>query len=179
AELDVGNLYVNRPTTGARVGVEPFGGHRLSGTGPKAGGREYLWAFITSRAGLRIGDSLARGGVRLPEGELRPWREFDAAERTAILRRALNLLRGDWAERLRNARARGELGLSDNTFLESGEHLLARMDEIAVPEPTVHLPGQETHTRWNTPRGVGLVLVDAGSPPADVLALLLGALLAG
>ncbi|MBY0517103.1 MAG: bifunctional proline dehydrogenase/L-glutamate gamma-semialdehyde dehydrogenase [Bacteriovoracaceae bacterium] len=40
-----GNLYVNRPNTGARVAIEPFGGFKLSGTGPKAGGRDYLMNF--------------------------------------------------------------------------------------------------------------------------------------
>ena len=44
--LEAGNVYVNRKTTGARVGVEPFGGMRMSGTGPKAGGLDYLWAFV-------------------------------------------------------------------------------------------------------------------------------------
>ena len=43
--LRAGNLYVNRPNTGARVGIEPFGGFKLSGTGPKAGGTEYLREF--------------------------------------------------------------------------------------------------------------------------------------
>jgi RHH-type proline utilization regulon transcriptional repressor/proline dehydrogenase/delta 1-pyrroline-5-carboxylate dehydrogenase len=40
--LSVGNIYVNRNIIGAVVGVQPFGGHRLSGTGPKAGGPLYL-----------------------------------------------------------------------------------------------------------------------------------------
>ncbi|MBI3321516.1 MAG: bifunctional proline dehydrogenase/L-glutamate gamma-semialdehyde dehydrogenase [Candidatus Omnitrophica bacterium] len=40
--FDVGNLYVNRPITGAMVGRQPFGGHRLSGLGVKAGGPDYL-----------------------------------------------------------------------------------------------------------------------------------------
>jgi RHH-type proline utilization regulon transcriptional repressor/proline dehydrogenase/delta 1-pyrroline-5-carboxylate dehydrogenase len=44
--LDAGNLYINRPITAARVGVEPFGGFKRSGTGPKAGGDEYLLAFL-------------------------------------------------------------------------------------------------------------------------------------
>ncbi|MBL7664742.1 MAG: bifunctional proline dehydrogenase/L-glutamate gamma-semialdehyde dehydrogenase [Bacteriovoracaceae bacterium] len=44
-KLKAGNLYVNRPNTGARVGIEPFGGFKLSGTGPKAGSREYLKSF--------------------------------------------------------------------------------------------------------------------------------------
>lgn len=44
-EIDVGNLYVNRKITGALVGRQPFGGHRHSGTGGKAGGRDYLLHF--------------------------------------------------------------------------------------------------------------------------------------
>ena len=44
--LDAGNLYVNRAITAARVGVEPFGGFKRSGTGPKAGGDDYLLAFV-------------------------------------------------------------------------------------------------------------------------------------
>ncbi|MBI4223465.1 MAG: aldehyde dehydrogenase family protein, partial [Deltaproteobacteria bacterium] len=43
--LEAGNLYVNRPITGARVSIEPFGGFKLSGTGPKVGGPFYLEAF--------------------------------------------------------------------------------------------------------------------------------------
>ena len=43
--LRAGNLYVNRPNTGARVGIEPFGGFKLSGTGPKAGGQGYVEQF--------------------------------------------------------------------------------------------------------------------------------------
>jgi RHH-type transcriptional regulator, proline utilization regulon repressor / proline dehydrogenase / delta 1-pyrroline-5-carboxylate dehydrogenase len=42
----VGNLYVNRATTGANVARQPFGGNRLSGTGTKAGGPDYLLSFV-------------------------------------------------------------------------------------------------------------------------------------
>ncbi|MDX6696755.1 MAG: RHH-type transcriptional regulator, proline utilization regulon repressor / proline dehydrogenase [Solirubrobacteraceae bacterium] len=45
----VGNLYVNRATTGAMVGRQPFGGNRLSGTGTKAGGPGYLLQFVEPR----------------------------------------------------------------------------------------------------------------------------------
>src|SRR4051794_307821 len=47
--LGVGNSYINRTTIGAVVGVQPFGGERLSGTGPKAGGPRYLHRFATER----------------------------------------------------------------------------------------------------------------------------------
>jgi RHH-type proline utilization regulon transcriptional repressor/proline dehydrogenase/delta 1-pyrroline-5-carboxylate dehydrogenase len=46
----VGNLYVNRGITGAMVGRQPFGGNRLSGTGSKAGGPDYLHHFVEPRA---------------------------------------------------------------------------------------------------------------------------------
>lgn len=45
----VGNLYLNRQITGARVGVQPFGGVGLSGTGIQAGGPDYLRQFLWSR----------------------------------------------------------------------------------------------------------------------------------
>ncbi len=45
----VGNLYVNRGITGAMVGRQPFGGNRLSGTGSKAGGPDYLRQFVEPR----------------------------------------------------------------------------------------------------------------------------------
>ena len=43
--IDVGNIYINRNQIGAVVGSQPFGGHGLSGTGPKAGGPNYLSRF--------------------------------------------------------------------------------------------------------------------------------------
>jgi RHH-type proline utilization regulon transcriptional repressor/proline dehydrogenase/delta 1-pyrroline-5-carboxylate dehydrogenase len=50
ARLKVGNAYVNRNQIGAVVGVQPFGGEGLSGTGPKAGGPRYLHRFATERS---------------------------------------------------------------------------------------------------------------------------------
>ena len=49
ARSDVGNLYVNRNMVGAVVGVQPFGGRGLSGTGPKAGGPLYLFRLLSAR----------------------------------------------------------------------------------------------------------------------------------
>jgi len=49
AAVPAGNVYVNRNITGAIVGVQPFGGEGLSGTGPKAGGPNYVPRFATER----------------------------------------------------------------------------------------------------------------------------------
>ena len=56
----VGNLYVNRNMIGAVVGVQPFGGEGLSGTGPKAGGPHYLPRFAVERT-VSV-DTTASGG---------------------------------------------------------------------------------------------------------------------
>lgn len=56
----VGNLYVNRSMIGAVVGVQPFGGEGLSGTGPKAGGPHYLLRFTVERTFTQ--DTTASGG---------------------------------------------------------------------------------------------------------------------
>jgi RHH-type proline utilization regulon transcriptional repressor/proline dehydrogenase/delta 1-pyrroline-5-carboxylate dehydrogenase len=49
-QFDVGNLYLNRPITGAIVARQPFGGHRLSGLGTKAGGPDYLLQFMLPKS---------------------------------------------------------------------------------------------------------------------------------
>jgi RHH-type proline utilization regulon transcriptional repressor/proline dehydrogenase/delta 1-pyrroline-5-carboxylate dehydrogenase len=60
ARARVGNIYVNRNMIGAVVGVQPFGGEGLSGTGPKAGGPHYLHRFATERCVAT--DTTAQGG---------------------------------------------------------------------------------------------------------------------
>ena len=60
----VGNCYVNRNQIGAVVGVQPFGGENLSGTGPKAGGPHYLLRFATERT-LTINTTAAGGNASL------------------------------------------------------------------------------------------------------------------
>jgi len=72
ARARVGNLYINRNMIGAVVGVQPFGGEGLSGTGPKAGGPYYLHRFAAERA-LSI-NTAALGGdaglLSLPDDRL-------------------------------------------------------------------------------------------------------------
>jgi RHH-type proline utilization regulon transcriptional repressor/proline dehydrogenase/delta 1-pyrroline-5-carboxylate dehydrogenase len=60
----VGNCYINRTMTGAVVGVQPFGGERLSGTGAKAGGPHYLHRFATERT-LTINTAAVGGNAGL------------------------------------------------------------------------------------------------------------------
>jgi RHH-type proline utilization regulon transcriptional repressor/proline dehydrogenase/delta 1-pyrroline-5-carboxylate dehydrogenase len=67
ARLQVGNIYVNRSMIGAVVGVQPFGGFGLSGTGPKAGGPHYLARFATEQT-VTVNTAAAGGNAALLAG---------------------------------------------------------------------------------------------------------------
>ncbi len=63
-QIRAGNRYVNRNMIGAVVGVQPFGGERLSGTGPKAGGPHYMFRFATERT-LTVNTAAVGGNADL------------------------------------------------------------------------------------------------------------------
>jgi delta 1-pyrroline-5-carboxylate dehydrogenase len=67
AAARVGNVYVNRNMIGAVVGVQPFGGEGLSGTGPKAGGPHYLYRFCAEQT-VTINTAAAGGNAELLAG---------------------------------------------------------------------------------------------------------------
>jgi RHH-type transcriptional regulator, proline utilization regulon repressor / proline dehydrogenase / delta 1-pyrroline-5-carboxylate dehydrogenase len=60
----IGNVYVNRAMTGAVVGLQPFGGEGLSGTGPKAGGPHYLYRFCAEQT-VTVNTTAAGGNAAL------------------------------------------------------------------------------------------------------------------
>lgn len=66
-EARIGNVYVNRNMIGAVVGVQPFGGEGLSGTGPKAGGPHYLYRFCAEQT-VTINTAAAGGNAALLAG---------------------------------------------------------------------------------------------------------------
>jgi RHH-type proline utilization regulon transcriptional repressor/proline dehydrogenase/delta 1-pyrroline-5-carboxylate dehydrogenase len=78
ARVAAGNIYVNRNLIGAVVGVQPFGGHGLSGTGPKAGGPLYLRRLL---AACPAETGLPRGVEPAPS---RIWREWLAGREAAV-----------------------------------------------------------------------------------------------
>ncbi|MEO1136342.1 MAG: bifunctional proline dehydrogenase/L-glutamate gamma-semialdehyde dehydrogenase PutA, partial [Pseudomonadota bacterium] len=97
----IGNVYVNRNQIGAVVGVQPFGGEGLSGTGPKAGGPHYLNALIERRrsetgnpASIIESELMSseRAALESAAGAYRPWTASDRREiLTAAMARLQNL----------------------------------------------------------------------------------------
>ena len=84
----VGNLYVNRNIVGAVVGVQPFGGEGLSGTGPKAGGPLYMYRLLATRPQDAVASQLRQ--------------ESGATQRTEATKPALQALR-NWAAKQEKA----------------------------------------------------------------------------
>jgi len=135
AMAHAGNVYVNRNMVGAVVGVQPFGGEGLSGTGPKAGGPLYLYRLLARRPDDVIVQALALAGndaTGAPRGEappaLRGLQQWAAANGEA----ALAALCARFAEQARTGASRtltGPTGESNVYTLVAREAVLCLADD--------------------------------------------------
>ncbi|WP_375202818.1 bifunctional proline dehydrogenase/L-glutamate gamma-semialdehyde dehydrogenase PutA [Hyphococcus sp.] len=160
----IGNIYVNRNQIGAVVGVQPFGGEGLSGTGPKAGGPHYLTA-LTQRprpegaalAPVMDSDemSLEKAAFENAIDALRPWANCD---RKPILDKAMSALSG----------------LNANIKQAVDEALAQFTSTTELPGPT-----GESNTLRLRPRGIALCLGGDNPDGGDVVKQILLCLAAG
>ena len=191
-QIRVGNAYVNRDQIGAIVGSQPFGGHGLSGTGPKAGGPNYVERFLQSPnvieahassggvlGGVDVLSEMAKANDRLPVPQ---------AERVAALRAAL---RGQAKEAMAAAAAidmgtvdlPGPTGEANQLELQprgtvlclgpSAETLLAQtVQALALGNHAVAIApdaGKTLHALRSVP--LPLTVLDGTLPPDEVLDL--------
>ena len=114
----IGNVYVNRNIIGAVVGVQPFGGEGLSGTGPKAGGPDYLRRFCAEPQLDAPAPPLDLAGPALPLAVAADatWRDTPLAERIATLRRAADTLDAAAALALRGLFPAAQVLFADQTL---------------------------------------------------------------
>ena len=160
----IGNVYVNRNMIGAVVGVQPFGGEGLSGTGPKAGGPHYLDRFSCvpqhERAVAAASPALTASAAPPSLGALLAgqcaWASQPLAQRVVAVQRAASLLGTAAAQVRRHA-----------------EQALGLLADQALPGPT----GESNTLRLHA-RGVFAILAQ-GADAVDVAAAVGAALLAG
>ncbi|WP_435531986.1 L-glutamate gamma-semialdehyde dehydrogenase [Roseateles amylovorans] len=171
SEARIGNVYVNRNIIGAVVGVQPFGGEGMSGTGPKAGGPHYLMRFVApAEAGAAAADgaagSASAGAVSTttPGADLgalfqahEAWAARPVDQRATALERAVAGQREDIAAAWRALAQAARTGLVDQT----------------LPGPT----GESNELRLHG-RGVMAVLAQ-GASPLELAQALGAALVAG
>jgi RHH-type proline utilization regulon transcriptional repressor/proline dehydrogenase/delta 1-pyrroline-5-carboxylate dehydrogenase len=128
-----GNLYANRTIVGAVVGVQPFGGEGLSGTGPKAGGPLYLLRLLAERpADAAMRAVLAAGS----EGEA-PLRSVSAPPMRSAL-----------ASAEEQARREAQQAFAAWAQARSAAHTSAR-----IASASSHLAAQSPTSAWRTLRG--------------------------
>jgi len=123
----VGNVYVNRNIVGAVVGVQPFGGEGLSGTGPKAGGPLYMPRLLAGRPNDVLARAMAPVEAIAPRPALAALARWAEAEGRAPLVR----LCSDFAQRSRSGCARtlpGPTGERDVYSLAPREAVLGLAD---------------------------------------------------
>jgi acyl-CoA reductase-like NAD-dependent aldehyde dehydrogenase len=154
--IEAGTVYVNRVTTGARVAIEPFGGLKFSGTGPKAGGPDYLQAYVRrtdlepATAHEAVVPTAAPVAARAVLESLAPRWNAAIEQRLAIVEGA--------AVRL------GQSGHPAASQLFAATQAARR--ELARPYPSPQVPGQHTELRYDLPRG--RVLVHASGERASL-----------
>jgi RHH-type proline utilization regulon transcriptional repressor/proline dehydrogenase/delta 1-pyrroline-5-carboxylate dehydrogenase len=93
--VHAGNVYVNRNIIGAVVGVQPFGGDGLSGTGPKAGGPLYVRRLVRMRAAppAEVADAVSREPLPGPTGETNRWQTHPRGTVACVAPDAMELRR--------------------------------------------------------------------------------------
>lgn len=172
AKSRAGNVYINRNMIGAIVGVQPFGGRGLSGTGPKAGGPNYLPRLMMERAtpkpstmddatstdaALMGGEEAVAAAERLMSGATgveATWRHTRLNDRISMVRQLLaKIARVDIVE---------ELADDLNRTLASARQQLTSI-ERKLAKPT-ELPGPtgESNRLYLEPRGVLVCFADKG-----------------
>jgi RHH-type proline utilization regulon transcriptional repressor/proline dehydrogenase/delta 1-pyrroline-5-carboxylate dehydrogenase len=163
-KLECGNIYVNRPITGARVAIEPFGGFLHSGTGPKAGGTAYLEALcpIVATENPR-NEALDLGLSEPPPISFNECLAFNL-KRPAPAAVKLNESHG----RIQRLRTALRSLPSDSMESQTKDHASELLDwmEHSLETLILHkdlnrtVPGQESYNRLNQRRG-DLLLISA------------------
>jgi RHH-type proline utilization regulon transcriptional repressor/proline dehydrogenase/delta 1-pyrroline-5-carboxylate dehydrogenase len=157
--MEAGNTYVNRAQVGARVGEQPFGGAKASGTGPQAGGPHYVARFGRPR---RSYVSQGGGSDDLDSGEAFPfspaallnlqksWKNTTVVERVGLL----NSLRGALRAREAAGPAKGREWRRSRMLLSS---YAERIPRLLAPQRTNDLPGEINTRAHDWPLGTGLI----------------------
>jgi len=181
-----GNIYVNRNIIGAVVGVQPFGGAGLSGTGPKAGGPSYLSRLLHTEAlGEQDVSYSANGANEAFEGE---WLELALEKRWELIHDVLgaSLANYEWARvelgectvlpgptgeaNFLELRSRGSVWIDPNVMDAQAESLLALAllagNEVGIAVTATYA------AKWRPLVEAGAISLRALSSEADHLALL-------
>lgn len=178
--ISAGNIYVNRNMIGAIVGVQPFGGRGLSGTGPKAGGPDYLGRLVTTGEEAENAEHqrpLPVAGGRPVIDELRASKALQQAWAGRSLNDRISVLRQFIATYAERPAAQDPLMLEDTLGAARSQ---LRYAAECLGEPTL-LPGPtgERNTLQREARGSLCILLDDPAHNGEYLMAILSVLVGG
>lgn len=157
-KMNAGNIYINRPNTGARVGIEPFGGFKMSGTGPKAGSIDYLSHFNKAKNT----DAMIEADFNLSLEEIESF-DVTSSQRLYISRKeqVINIL----------STAVERFEIYFEVITEANKTKLAELKKQIVDDcydvqslefPNTFIPGQVSYSKKDLTIGSGIV-IDMGT----------------
>ena len=176
-KIQAGNIYINRNMIGAIVGVQPFGGRGLSGTGPKAGGPQYLSRLVTSGAEAENSAEQKFLSPTAPDAKdsakafcQSNWASLNLNTRSSVLRQFI-------AHFAKHSDSDNEQ-LMEATLTAAREQLQYAADILKAP---LELPGPtgESNKLYLDPRGRLAIVLDNLSNNDEYLMAILSALVAG
>ncbi|MCZ6831210.1 MAG: bifunctional proline dehydrogenase/L-glutamate gamma-semialdehyde dehydrogenase PutA, partial [Gammaproteobacteria bacterium] len=183
ARARAGNIYINRNMIGAVVGVQPFGGRGLSGTGPKAGGPQYVTRLV--RPVSEVVPQVQESAIPVEGlGEERPaanmvakaelaqlvWASAVGHEKVSVIRRFLSSL----------AQESQALDLADiNQLLERAGVVINEAEARLFQASTLPGPTGESNQLFFESRGVVTILLTGAATLDEGLTQIVAALLAG
>lgn len=176
SKMESGNLYINRAITGARVAIEPFGGFKLSGTGPKAGSRHYIPSFHLPINGGKV----LSENAKVDEGT-----DYDfpvcVPSGLKVYRRKEKVTRGIKAflhqfESL-TGEIRGEVKDTLNKFSQWNDKFL--VNYLVHDRPNRKIPGQLSFDSYRLPAQTALLVSFSKRPDLRTWLQFFGALYVG
>lgn len=189
--MQAGNLYINRGCTGARVSIEPFGGFKLSGTGPKAGSRNYVPVFhllpqTPQDQPVYVDVKAEESGLYQYNLAQRSW--LGVFRRIKILKRWVCKICGDASN---EARREGEGGVDYHANLDLNESERAELKAFIMwldsnldgflhsRWPNRYIPGQLSYNDHSMIKEQGLVIAYNPRPHRNSLYNLISAMAIG
>ncbi len=181
---NVGNIYINRNMIGAAVGVQPFGGMGLSGTGPKAGGPHYLRRLIKSWPEKPVPEQI----------DPHPLKDSSDPQKSTgnVIGKAI-LAQSSWAATTILERESVVRRFLSHIVNESGSFPQDKIDDLLadtnslIGEAEIHLaqpatlpgPTGESNNLFLESRGLIALVIDKETSPSEILKLIFATLLAG
>jgi len=181
ARMEAGNIYVNRKITGSRVFIEPFGGFKMSGTGPKAGSKQYVRSFHIEKPSFPEmdceGDKYFLENIGAHDLELAGKSNLGFEQRVQLFKDAMSLLINDLRT---EGNHRYDHYKVVNLMFQLSDWIDKNLyDFIYAPHPNRKIPGQISFADYRLIKEKSVVITCNRTPHATTMLYVLSGIALG